>query len=478
MATLDNKSVRGTLKAVFKYNDNPDKNRPPDGLCVAAAYISGGHSIEKLYSRGHNGCSGTTDVAIQQFHACEKLYRQNKAGAREAGLADNKQPIIAEHLFLSFPNKENVSYELQCDIVDELCASPLLKDFYAMSNRHWNTDNDHSHILVCAFSKDGTRKLGMNNTKRNALRKELDRICVRRGLSIIDDPALRHNDPEREKFVRQAVGKVDVYAPADYKQLYNPERSFDRWMLSQIAAGNVLVAEGVSKNRKCNQSKAYKRWIASQDHFSREKDAEAAKAEQAILLHEKNANEKAARAYYWDERYRYNNYLYAVSLYDRDGRRKPLLYLMIELILVATNNEYLLMDFHDMGDKREKFFASTNWKIQNGYNAMHFREKHGIYTPNELDCSIKMVGTELAELRQGLAYYKKAYEINPANDYAKFKVENLERRIAERKQAYRELKFVEKHIYDEPMALDDLIGMAEARKTTANDSRRKNEKIF
>ena len=279
MATLDNKPIRGTLPAVFRYIDAPDKNVPPDDLARVGAYIRGDHSVERLYSRGHNGCSHNPDVALQQFRACEVLYRQRKGGAKESGLTKGKQPIIAEHFFLSFPAGESVSCEVQCEIADKLMASPLLRDFYGMSNRHYNTDNDHTHILVSNISKDGSRKLSLNKTKRQALRKELDRICaLDYGLSIIDSPALRYKDPERERFVRDMVGKVDVYAPADWQKVYDPRREFDAWMLDQIRAGTVKVAEGKSKNAAgIDQAEAYTRWVASQEVYVRDRDKKAAK---------------------------------------------------------------------------------------------------------------------------------------------------------------------------------------------------------
>lgn len=418
MATLDNKSIRGSVTGAVRYVNNPDKNLPPDGLVRAAAYIRGEHAVENLFSVGHNGCSSNPDIAIQQFRACEQLYRQKKGGAREAGLADGKQPIIAEHIFISFPPHENVPYDTQCEIVDKLCASEILKDFYASSNRHWNTDNDHSHLLVCNTSKDGSKKLGMNNAKRNALRKELDRICaLDYGLSVIDDPGLRWKDPEREAFIRQLVdeGKVEVYAPADYQKLLKPEREYDRWMLTQIRDGKVRVAEGVSKNRECTQAEAYERWIAEQPYFHRERDKKAAKKKSVILVHKDDA--KAARVYYWDERYRSSkrkDYYYAVRLYDDDGYRKPFIVLMIELLyLVVTNEELYYREKYPQGlppGKYEKFFASTNWALQNSYDAFRYQREQGIRTYAELNQRIEQVGTDLAEARKGLAYYKKTIE--------------------------------------------------------------------
>lgn len=414
MATLDNKSIRGSLAPVFKYTTNPDKNRPVDGLANAVAYIQGDHSVEQLYSRGHNGCSSNPELAIQQFRACEAMYRQKKGGARESGLAEGKQPIVAEHFFLSFPPHENVPYNIQCEIADKLCESDVLKDFYAMSNRHWNTDNDHSHILVCNTSKGGSHKLGMNNKKRNELRKELDRICVTYGLSVIDDPGLRHNDPEREAFIRQLVeeGKVEVYAPADYEKLLRVEREYDRWLLAQIEAGNVRIAESISKNRQCTQAEAYERWLAEQAFFIREKDKKAAKEREAMLIHEAKAREKAARAYYWDERYRsskHKDYYYAVRRYDKNGYHKPALVLMIELVyLVATNERLFPEEKKPVCDNTP--FAARARDLQSTIDAFQYQREQDVWTFTELRDRIEQVGTDLSEARKGLAYYKRALE--------------------------------------------------------------------
>jgi hypothetical protein len=417
MATLSNKSIKGGLPGVVSYINNPDKLTPKDGLARALEYIHGEHSIERLYCHGHNGCSCNPELAIQQFRIGEARYRARKGGAKEAGLAEGKQPTIAEHIFISFPTEENVPYATQVEIADKLCRSKHLKDFYAVSNRHFNTDNDHTHLLVSNYAKDGSRKLCITGTKRKELRKDLNRICaLDYGLSVIDSPELRFKDPDYEAFIRSLVegGKVNVYAPADYEKQY-PKDEFGRWMLQQVRAGRVRVAEGQSKNRPgLSQADAYKRWIVEQPDFERAVDKQAAKRKPYVLISDELAETRAARAYYWDKRYRssqYPKYYYAVRIYDEDGHRKSTLRLMIELMLVVMDKEYLLMDFsnvQDMGDKREKFFASTNRDIQRGYDAMHLQEVHGVRTTAELDSRIEQVGTELSEVRQGLAYYTRA----------------------------------------------------------------------
>lgn len=470
MATLANKSIKATLPSVVKYNNNPDKNLPPDGLVAAAAYIRGEHSIERLYSRGHNGCSGNPEVAIEQFRMSEALYREKKCGARESGLADGKTPTIAEHIFISFPPEENVSYDLQCEIADKLCASPLLKDFYALSNRHYNTDNDHSHILVSNFSKDGSRKLCLNKNKRAELQKELNRICVGYGLSIIDNPALRRKDAEYEAFVRECVGKVTVYAPSDYERQYND--NFGKWMEIQIEEGNVIVAEGQKHN-------SYEQWVAMHNDFIRAKDKKAAQKAEAVLISKKQAEEKAARIYYYQEQFKRNGYYYAVRLYDKDGNRKPLIQLMFELLyLVVTNEEYIyLTDIKGLPlGEYEKATWSNNKQLQASYDAMHFAEVHGVRTLRDLQTRIQAVGTELSEVRQGIAYYT-----NRGDEYGRLKVEKLREQEERLKKEYRELKHVEAHkakmeyeierYIRSGKSLDDLLASAKSRATQQKNAR-------
>lgn len=485
MATLSNKSIKGGLPGVVSYINNPEKLTPKDGLARALDYIHGEHSIERLYCQGHNGCSCNPDLAVQQFRASEARYRARKAGAKEAGLTDGKTPTVAEHIFISFPTEENVPYKTQVEIADKLCRSKYLKDFYAVSNRHFNTDNDHTHLLVSNYAKDGSRKLCLTNSKRKELRKELNRICaLDYGLSVIDSPELRYKNPDYEAFIRSLVegGKVNVYAPADYEKPY-PKDEFGRWMLQQVRAGRVLVAEGQSKNRPgVSQAQAYKRWIAEQPDFTRAVDKQAAKRKPYVLISDEQAETKAARAYYWDKRYRssqYPKYYYAVRLYDEDGHRKSTLHLMIELMLVVMDKEYLLWTptGQDMGDRREKFFASTNWDIQKGYDAMHLQEVHGVRTPAELESRIAQVGTALSEVRQGKAYYTRALELDPCL-YNADKVKQLTAQEDSLRKEYHDLKFIESYstkaqyelerlIMQEqgPRSLDDILAKVQARQT-------------
>ncbi len=467
MAILASKSIKATLPSVVKYNNNPDKNLPPDGLVAAAAYIRGEHSVERLYSRGHNGCSGNPDVAIEQFKMSEALYRQNKCGAKESGLADGKTPTIAEHLFLSFPPEENVSYDLQCEIADKLCSSELLKDFYALSNRHYNTDNDHSHILVSNYAKDGSRKLCLNKNKRAQLQKELNRICVGYGLSIIDNPALRRQDAAYEAFVRECVGKVTVYAPADYERQYTDK--FGKWMEMQIEEGNVIVADGKKHG-------SYEQWIAVHNDFIRKKDKKAAKKREAVFIAERQKEEKAARVYYWQEQFKRNGYYYAVRLYDDEGNRKPLIQLVFELLyLVVTNEEYIYITGKEQTEN-EKVYWGTNKQLQASYDAMHYADEQGIRTPSELQARIQAVGTELSEVRRGLAYYSRRED-----EFAQRKIKNLTEQEERLKKDYRQLKYVEsqkaKMEYEieryirSGQSLDDILKAAQSRATQKKNAR-------
>lgn len=457
MAILENKAIRGTLSAVFKYTNNPEKNIPADGLSRASAYIRGEHSIERLYSRGHNGCSSNPELALQQFRACEVLYRQKKAGAVEPGLTSGKQPIIAEHFFLSFPTKENVPYRIQCEIADKLCSSEILRDFYAVSNRHYNTDNDHTHILVSNISRDGSRKLSMNKAKRQELRKELDRICaLDYGLSIIDSGDLRYNDPERVEFVHSLVGKVYVYAPADYERVY----ANDPFMMEQVRLGRVLVAEGTSKNRRGKtQADAYRRWIAEQEDFHHEVNKKAANMKNCVLITEQQAKSKAGRVYYYDPKYRRGNYYYAVRRYDKDGKHKSMLTLIAELVFVTRTYD---------GRPAAAPKPRQDYKVQALMDTIRLGREQGVRTPIELQERIKAVGAELVEVRRGKAYYEKV-----DSDFGRKKVADLIEQEKKLKKDYHDLKFIESKTTEyqyqaERASLDFLIKQAQDRSITEN----------
>ena len=167
-------------------------------------------------------------------------------------------------------------------------------------------------------------------------------------------------------------------------------------------------------------------------------------------------------------------------MYDEDGHRKSTLRLMIELILVVMDQEHLLWTptYQDMGDKREKFFASTNWELQNGYDAMRYQEEQGVRTPAELMNRIADVGTELSEVRQGKAYYTRAVQRNANDHYAKLKVKYLTEQETRLKKDYHDLKFIEAHSLDAayeierqimkelgPRSLDDMIARVQASMT-------------
>lgn len=460
MATLANKSVKATLSAVVKYNNNPDKNLPPDSIATVAAYIRGEHSVEKLYSRGHNGCSSNPDVAIEQFKTSEYLYRRKKCGAKESGLAEGKTPTIAEHLFLSFPPEENVSYELQCKIADELCSSDLLKNFYAISNRHYNTDNDHSHILVSNFSKDGSRKLCLNKNKRAELQKELNRICVGYGLSIIDNPALRIKDKEYEMFVRECVGKVTIYVPN------RTTDEFGEWLKEQEG---VVVAEGQKQS-------SYEQWVATHNDFVRMKDKKAAEKKEAVLIAERQKETKAARVYYWQEQFKRNGYYYAVRRYDDEGNLKSPLVLLFELLyLVVTQEEYVYITGKDQVEN-EKVYWGTNKQLQAAFDAMEYQREQGVRTPSELNSRIQAVGVELSEVRQGMAYYSRRED-----EFAQRKIKNLAGKEADLKRDYRQLKYIESKQKEMEYAieryirsgrsLDDILAMAQSRATQQKNAR-------
>ena len=76
-----------------------------------------------------------------------------------------KEPILAQHCFISFPDEEHLSPDKLRKITDELMHSDTLSRFYAISAAHYNTDNTHIHLLISNYTKDGSRTISMNNKR-------------------------------------------------------------------------------------------------------------------------------------------------------------------------------------------------------------------------------------------------------------------------------------------------------------------------
>ena len=227
MATMSFQPIHASPIKAARYIVNPDKVVPAGDVQRVLSYMRDGH-IERAYTFGHNGCSANIELAIQQFGLAQLKYNElHSAKGRSTAevkfaISDyakkkhidvndekklekmlsgvnhdekyvyiKKEPILAQHCFLSFPEFEHPSPDELRKITDELMHSDTLSRFYAISAAHYNTDNAHIHLLISNFAKDGSRTISMNNERIREIRAELDRICVSHGYSIIENSEMR-----------------------------------------------------------------------------------------------------------------------------------------------------------------------------------------------------------------------------------------------------------------------------------------------
>ena len=227
MATMSFQPIHASPIKAARYIANPDKVVPSGDVQRVLSYMRDGH-IERAYTFGHNGCSANIELAIQQFgfaqlkydelHAAKgrstaevKFTIQDYAKKKHVDINDKeklekmlsgvnhdekyvyikKEPILAQHCFISFPEFEHPSPDELRKITDELMHSDTLNRFYAISATHYNTDNTHIHLLISNFAKDGSRTISMNNKRIREIRAELDRICVSHDYSIIENSEMK-----------------------------------------------------------------------------------------------------------------------------------------------------------------------------------------------------------------------------------------------------------------------------------------------
>lgn len=121
-------------------------------------------------------------------------YTDKKTGTK---ITVEKKSIDAEHLIQSFPGKEHGMTDLDPREVHKIgieFAERAFPGFQCVVSTHMNTDHVHNHIVVCAYSMDGTRKLCMNNALRRKFRKLNDEISLAHDLPILLDADVDHKN--------------------------------------------------------------------------------------------------------------------------------------------------------------------------------------------------------------------------------------------------------------------------------------------
>lgn len=166
--------VKGSLKDLINYADNPEKTKEPEkaenDLQAAIRYVENGEKTEqRLYIGGIN-C--TRDHAYEEMTAVQKHF-------------GNRGKVVAYHGVQSFPTGE-VTPEEAFAIGKETARAMWGDKYQVLVTVHLNTDNLHCHFVVNPVSFVDGSKYHNKIAEHKRLREVSDRICLEHEKSVLE----------------------------------------------------------------------------------------------------------------------------------------------------------------------------------------------------------------------------------------------------------------------------------------------------
>lgn len=175
MATTGFWPVRGKLKKVLDYADNPDKTTAKEyldeDLYQALRYTENDNKTdEEKYVSGVN-CSAA--FAYEEMIAVKQKYGE-------------RGKVIAYHGYQSFRTDELTPEECHA-IGIETARRMWGKDYQILVTTHLNTDNLHNHFVVNSISFRDGKKFRNQISQHYDLREISDQICKEHDLSVLQN---------------------------------------------------------------------------------------------------------------------------------------------------------------------------------------------------------------------------------------------------------------------------------------------------
>jgi hypothetical protein len=201
--------IKGRADSPLEYITNPEKTQrefteaEKQALADVIAYAADEDKTEQLFYTTGINCS--VDFARDQFNTTK--IRFGKTGGN-----------VAYHAYQSFREGEvtpDEAHEIGVQLAKELWGDR----FQMVVATHVNTNCTHNHIVINSVSfKDGLKFHDCKDTYRK-LRETSDRICLERGLSIVENPKgrgvsqyvykmERAGMPTRYNVARQAIDEA------------------------------------------------------------------------------------------------------------------------------------------------------------------------------------------------------------------------------------------------------------------------------
>ena len=195
MATTGFWPIKGSLRDVIKYADNPDKTTNPkyldDDLAAVLKYAENDDKTDmKMF------VSGINCLAV-------RAYEQMMITKRHFGKTGGN---VAYHGYQSFKSGEVTPKEAH-EIGIETARRMWGKDYELVVTTHLNTDNIHNHIVMNSVSFKTGMKFENHISDHIRLREISDAVCKEYGKSVIEG-AKFYNAEKNAYWVHKHGGKT------------------------------------------------------------------------------------------------------------------------------------------------------------------------------------------------------------------------------------------------------------------------------
>lgn len=222
MATTGFWPVKGSLKTVIDYADNPDKTTNPkyldDDLAQVLRYTENDDKTDqRLFVSGVN-CTA------------ERAYEEMKAVQTRFGM---KGTNVAYHGYQSFKTGE-VTPEVAHQIGVQTARRMWGDRYQVIVTTHLNTKTVHNHMVVNAVSFRDGKKFQNHISDHIRLREVSDELCREHGLSVLEDASFYKTESRSEFRARQHGGMThrDILK-SDIEECLRYAPSFDL-MIGQL----------------------------------------------------------------------------------------------------------------------------------------------------------------------------------------------------------------------------------------------------
>lgn len=379
MANLIFTQIRVHPQDTLEYITNKDKlvsDRVQDTFRVLN-YMGSPQSVERVFTFSRH-CSQNPKLAVQEIDVHQQMYYQSKKNAKQ-----KEGELLGLHFIQSYTIEDNPQVEVMTEIMQKLAEHPLLKDFATLGAHHFDKPHKHSHFYTSQFSAVGKpRKMGLQYDDIWELMRYSNRLCVERGLSIIDKSELRK------------------------------DKKYADWVDSVIAEGCVTVHP--EKKVKRNRSKTslptknhYYRWMREKQE---REDAEISmltplerdeKAFEETYYYTTDGNPKRRWYVSGDPQRRF----YVVPLISDDGYRRSALELTIRLILriARCEGDYIR---HKDPETWLKFNAKVDTRLQGVFDYMVTAREANVQNPNQIAERLTDIGKQMNALRREQARHR------------------------------------------------------------------------